>query len=316
MTDNFENNIVLLKEIKDSAITNETISQRYKALLTDNYHNYAKTIDEDKLESFLKITHSIPKFIGLNENDVLTEIFTNIGDIQSNLNAYETLVESGFDRKVAAFYANPIPEVLNGKTSTDKSVLDFINYRTCVKHMKSLTGINDAFNYVIDLEKIEKIEFKKRYSTASSLTNQISFFKEKNTDAFNSMESFMNIFKKINDDFNMLDVALKNPNNITPELIDKKIVNGDYQFVFVNLAAKLESILKTKFKLDGTLWERLTVAKKEKLIDRNIVYDLLTFKENRNAYIHPEDRDANFQPDDIRRWSKEIFELGKEKDKK
>ena len=316
MTHNFENNIVLLKEIKDSAITNETISQRYKALLADNYHNYAKTIDEDKLESFLKITHSIPKFIGLNENDVLTEIFTNIGDIQSNLNAYETLVESGFDRKVAAFYANPIPEVLNGKTSTDKFVLDFINYRTCVKHMKSLTGINDPFNYVIDLEKIEKIEFKERYSTASSLTNQISFFKEKNTDAFNSMESFMNIFKKINDDFNMLDVALKNPNNITPELIDKKIVNGDYQFVFVNLAAKLESILKTKFKLDGTLWERLTVAKKEKLIDRNIVYDLLTFKENRNAYIHPEERDDNFQPDDIRRWSKEIFELGKEEDKK
>lgn len=156
MTHNFENNIVLLKEIKDSAITNETISQKYKALLADNYHNYAKTIDEDKLESFLKITHSIPKFIGLNENDVLTEIFTNIGDIQSNLNAYETLVESGFDRKVAAFYANPIPEVLNGKTSTDKSVLDFINYRTCVKHMKSLTDINDAFNYVIDLEKIEK----------------------------------------------------------------------------------------------------------------------------------------------------------------
>lgn len=86
--------------------------------------------------------------------------------------------------------------------------------------------------------------------------------------------------------------------------------------MFVNLAAKLESILKTKFKLDGTLWERLTVAKKEKLIDCNIVYDLLTFKENRNAYIHPEDRDANFQPDDIRRWSKEIFELGKEEDKK
>ena len=107
-----------------------------------------------------------------------------------------------------------------------------------------------------------------------------------------------------------------NLGTFTPELIDKKIVNGDYQFVFVNLAAKLESILKTKFKLDGTLWERLTVAKKEKLIDRNIVYDLLTFKENRNAYIHPEERDANFQPDDIRRWSKEIFELGKEEDKK
>ena len=49
----------------------------------------------------------------------------------------------------------------------------------------------------------------------------------------------------------MVDAALKNPNNIKPEVIEKKIVAGDYQFVFVNLSAKLEMILKNKYQLDG-----------------------------------------------------------------
>ena len=61
----------------------------------------------------------------------------------------------------------------------------------------------------------------------------------------------MTLFGTINDDFNILDAALANPNNIKPELVEKKITSGDYQFVFVNLSAKLEIILKNKYKLDG-----------------------------------------------------------------
>ena len=118
---------------------------------------------------------------------------------------------------------------------------------------------------------------------------------------------------KINDDFNILDAALANPNNIKPELVEKKITSGDYQFVFVNLSAKLEIILKNKYKLDGKLSDMLSEARRSGAIERNIATDLHDFRENRNAYIHPEDRTANFKADDLRRWSKEIFELGEEK---
>ena len=107
----------------------------------------------------------------------------------------------------------------------------------------------------------------------------------------------------------MVDAALKNPNNIKPEVIEKKIVAGDYQFVFVNLSAKLEMILKNKYQLDGTLSDMLSEARRSGVIDKNIVSDLHDFRENRNAFIHPEDRTANFTVDDLRRWAKEIFDL-------
>ena len=126
-------------------------------------------------------------------------------------------------------------------------------------------------------------------------------------------DGFMTLFGTINDDFNILDAALSNPNNIKPELVEKKITSGDYQFVFVNLSAKLEIILKNKYKLDGKLSDMLSEARRSGVIERNIATDLHDFRENRNSYIHPEDRSANFKADDLRRWSKEIFELGEEK---
>ena len=57
----------------------------------------------------------------------------------------------------------------------------------------------------------------------------------------------------------------------------------------------------------------LSEARRSGAIERNFATDLHDFRENRNAYIHPEDRTANFKADDLRRWSKEIFELGEEK---
>ena len=45
------------------------------------------------------------------------------------------------------------------------------------------------------------------------------------------------------------------------------------------------------------------------IIDKKVISDLHDFRENRNAFVHPEDRTANFTPDDLRRWSDEIFDL-------
>lgn len=50
-------------------------------------------------------------------------------------------------------------------------------------------------------------------------------------------------------------------------------------------------------------------ARKNGSIDKAIATDLHDFRENRNAFIHPEDRTSSFKSDDLRRWCKEIFEL-------
>lgn len=308
-----ESNIVLLNEMKPTAMLNANILSKYKELVSLNYDEYLKSVTEDNLDTVLKITNAIPKFLNIPTKTVLDKVFESLGNIKDKTKVFETLAEKGFDKGTTILYVNPVEEVLTTKEANEKSLIDLINYDNCVSSLKALTHINDFKNYTFNEEDINRTDFKKTFSTAKGLQNNINYLKSQNNSLFTTYEGFMKLFGTINDDFNKLDSALANPNNIKPELIEKKIVSGDYQFVFVNLSAKLEIILINKYKLEGKLSEMLSEARRTGNIEREIVTDLHNFRENRNAYIHPENRELNFNADDLRRWSKEIFELGEEK---
>ena len=303
-----ESNIVLLNEMKPYAISNSGISNIYRELLEKNYSNYMDTITEDNLDTALKITASIPKFLNIPNKDVLTRIFKNI-KVKNELKAYEALVSKGFDKSLAVLYVNPVNEALSTRNSEEKSIIDLINYDDALSEMKRITSINDYKSYFYDEEKINHNDFKTNYNKAFNLQKNIAVFRSVNEGLFANYDGFMNLFSTINDDINLVEAALKNPNNLKPELIEKKIASGEYQFVFVNLSAKLETILKTKYKLDGKLSDMLNDARSNGIIDKNIISDLHDFRDNRNAYVHPEDRTSNYNADDLRRWSKEIFDL-------
>ena len=303
-----ESNIVLLNEMKPYAISNSGISNIYRELLEKNYSNYMDTITEDNLDTALKITASIPKFLNIPNKDVLSRIFKNI-KAKNELETYETLVSKGFDKSLVVLYVNPVIEALKIRNSEEKSVIDLINYDDALSEMKRITSINDYKSYLYDEEKINHNDFKTNYNKAFNLQKNIAVFRSGNEGLFANYDGFMNLFSTINDDINLVEAALKNPNNLKPELIEKKIASGEYQFVFVNLSAKLETILKTKYKLDGKLSDMLNDARSNGIIDKKIISDLHDFRDNRNAYVHPEDRTSNYNADDLRRWAKEIFDL-------
>ena len=303
-----ESNIVLLNEMKPYAISNSGISNIYRELLEKNYSNYMDNLTEDNLDTALKITASIPKFLNIPNKDVLSRIFKNI-KAKNELETYETLVSKGFDKSLVVLYVNPVIEALKIRNSEEKSVIDLINYDDALSEMKRITSINDYKSYLYDEEKINHNDFKTNYNKAFNLQKNIAVFRSGNEGLFANYDGFMNLFSTINDDINLVEAALKNPNNLKPELIEKKIASGEYQFVFVNLSAKLETILKTKYKLDGKLSDMLNDARSNGIIDKKIISDLHDFRDNRNAYVHPEDRTSNYNADDLRRWSKEIFDL-------
>lgn len=124
----------------------------------------------------------------------------------------------------------------------------------------------------------------------------------------------MKFFSTLNDEFNMLDSALSNPNQIKKETILRKIDAGEYQYAFVNLSAKLEMILKEKYLLSGKLSDMLNTARRDGLIPKSTVNDLHDFREARNSCVHVDGNVKKFDPDDLRRWCGEIFKLGGEKD--
>lgn len=303
-----ESNIVLLNEMKPYAISNSGISNIYRELLEKNYSNYMDIITEDNLDTALKITASIPKFLNIPNKDVLSRIFKNI-KVKNELETYETLVSKGFDKSLVVLYVNPVIEALKIRNSEEKSVIDLINYDDALSEMKRITSINDYKSYLYDEEKINHNDFKTNYNKAFNLQKNIAVFRSGNEGLFANYDGFMNLFSTINDDINLVEAALKNPNNLKPELIEKKIASGEYQFVFVNLSAKLETILKNKYKLDGKLSDMLNDARSNGIIDKKIISDLHDFRDNRNAYVHPEDRTSNYNADDLRRWAKEIFDL-------
>lgn len=303
-----ESNIVLLNEMKPYAISNSDISNVYRELLEKNYSNYMDNLTEDNLDTALKITASIPKFLNIPNKDVLSRIFKNI-KAKNELETYETLVSKGFDKSLVVLYVNPVIEALKIRNSEEKSVIDLINYDDALSEMKRITSINDYKSYLYDEEKINYNDFKTNYNKAFNLQKNIAVFRSGNEGLFANYDGFMNLFSTINDDINLVEAALKNPNNLKPELIEKKIASGEYQFVFVNLSAKLETILKNKYKLDGKLSDMLNDARSNGIIDKKIISDLHDFRDNRNAYVHPEDRTSNYNADDLRRWAKEIFDL-------
>lgn len=310
LKDSPEDNLVLLNSIKDTSLSTPEISNKFKEIVNLNYDAYFKLLGKNNLETFLKITSWIPKLLNLKEDETLKRMDQALiaGGVDT-LSTYELLVKYNFNKELASLYFNPVPEALKKRNSSDKSLNDLINFDNNLKSLKNITQIKDLKEYIFDEEKVDRNIFKNTYLTAKKMQNSIQIFKKANEDLFNEYDDFMTIFGKINDDFNMQEEAIKNHNKISEKLISDKIDRGDYQFVFVNLATKLESILKTKFSLNGKLSNMLSEARKNKLIERSIATDLHDFRENRNAYVHPEDRSSNFKVEDLRRWASEIFEL-------
>ena len=313
LNNDVESNIVLLNEMKPFAISNAGISNIYRELLENNYNSYIDNITEDNLETVLKITSSIPKFLNIQNKDVLSKIFKNI-KVKNELKVYETLVNKGFDKSLVVLYVNPVTEALKTKNVEEKSLIDLINYDDALSEMKRITNIRDYKNYLYDEEKINHSDFNTNFNKAINLQKNIQVFKKNNGALFTNYDGFMKLFSTINDDINLVKAALKNPNNLKLDLIEKKISSGEYQFVFVNLSAKLETILRNKYKLDGKLSDMLNDARSNGIIDKKIISDLHDFRDNRNANVHPEDRASNYDANDLRRWAKEIFDL--EVDKK
>ena len=308
MTEHEDDNIVMLNEVKPLLTSNTILLNEYKKMVTESYNKYMKNIKEDSLDSSLKITTGIPTFIGLNNADVLSNIMQSIKQPKRLVETYELLVKH-FNTSLVLGHINPFEEVLKNKKANSQQLLDIITFDEALESLKKITGIKDYSKYTFDEDELIKPEFKKDFVTAHNSYKNIQIFKPYNLKYFDDSDKYMNIFGRINDNLNILDAAIKNPKNIKADLIEKKIVSGDYQFVLINLSAKLDLLLTEKFNVTGTLADKLNASRKNKDLSKEVVADLHELRENRNALAHPEDRTENYTADDLRRWSKEVFDI-------
>ena len=301
-------NIQILTSVKTLITKNSQLNDEYNNILKQNYFNYLNTIDEFSLESILKITNWIPSHLNIDNIEILNIIEKRISSMNNKVKLFEILSKY-FDVNVIINYINPFNDVMNGIVSNNEMLRDISIFDSTLKQLKGITEILNPIKYTYNEEKIDKNKFKEVYLTAKAKYENIEIFRIANKEYFDISDAFMKIFRKMNDNFNMLEHALKDPSKITKEIIEQKINSGDYQFVLINLSTKLELILGQNYNCEGNLSDRLNQARKEKLIDKNIVSDLHSLRENRNALVHPEDRKESFSPDDLRRWNNLVFSL-------
>jgi hypothetical protein len=308
MGNDLAENIQILTSVKVLISKNEYLKEEYFNLLKQNYYDYLNTVNEFSLETILKITNWIPSYLNIGDLDVLNLIEQKISSINNKVKLFEILSRY-FNSDLIINYINPFNDIINGEISSNETLNNINVFNYSLNQLKSITGISNFIKYSFDEEKIDKMKFKEIYLVAQDKIKNIAVFRKTNKSYFEETDAFMRIFSKINDNFNMLDHAVKNPTKITKELIDKKINSGDYQFVLINLSTKLELILGLNYGCEGNLSDRLNQARKEKMIDKNIIADLHLLRENRNALVHPEDRKENFSSDDLRRWNDLVFSL-------
>lgn len=286
-----------------------TIATKQRELTTKVYDDYIGSIQETDLETALKITSWIPKYLEISSKNVLDMAFGALGKVKNTVDVFRLFAEAKYDEALICSYVNPVPESLRRRNVTHPSLVSLISFDNSLQSLKQISGINDLLHIGIDEESLDKITFRSVYAMVTNERKKLRPFEEANKELFEEYDGFMRLFGRINDDINMLENALKNPNSIKSEIIERKINAGEFQYVFVNLSGKLESILRAKFGLSGTLSDMLSEARKQKLINKDIVSDLHDFREARNASVHIDAPRAAFNPSDLRRWSKEIFEL-------
>ena len=308
MGNDLAENIQILTSVKVLISKNEYLKEEYVNLLKQNYYDYLNTVNEFSLETILKITNWIPSYLNIGDLDVLNLIEQKISSINNKVKLFEILSRY-FNSDLIINYINPFNDIINGEISSNETLTNINVFNYSLNQLKSITGISSFIKYSFDEEKIDKMKFKEIYLVAQDKIKSIAVFRKTNKSYFDETDAFMRIFSKINDNFNMIEHAVKNPTKITKELIDKKINSGDYQFVLINLSTKLELILGLNYGCEGNLSDRLNQARKEKMIDKNIISDLHLLRENRNALVHPEDRKENFSSDDLRRWNDLVFSL-------
>lgn len=306
--------IGVLSEMRPYSSMSPSIAMKERELVSVAFEEYIGSIKESDLANALKITHWIPKYLGISPKDVLDRIFTRLGTVSNPVAVFETLSDANFDEALACSYVNPVPECLKTREANIPSLIALVSFANALDSLKKATRIYDYKHFEINIESIDRDAFKGAYGTASSQRKKIGAFQKENSAYFDECDAFLSLFRSIFDDINMLMNALMNPNNIKPEIIERKIDAGEYQYVFVNLSGKLESTLKTKYGLSGTLSDMLSEARKQQLIDKGIVSDLHDFREARNANVHLDAPQVSFTPDDLRRWSQEIFDLVKKED--
>lgn len=304
-----EENITILKEIKD---TNDIsiIKDWFKEKTQRMYDQYFKELKIKSLEHQLAIGGWLLKY--LNIPDIL--IIQNIIDSNPNVSQMDLfiLLESLHYPLTDIFsQVNVLEEFNKLILNSDKinTTGDFSNLiktiKVSINQLKELTGILSPHQFVVK-DEINRVKFLEVYNGFMSKLSELFKFQKYSPKSFDEIKEYSKHFKYLNNLFTEEKNAASNPKSIDQKFVLSKINKNDYFSAVIYLFTKLEWLLKTEYKLSGSMDVMINELSNIEAL-KPFVSDLHQFRKARNSYIHPDDRKIVIEESDLLKWTNIVF---------
>jgi len=306
---NIEENINILKEIKDTndiSIIRDWFKEKAQAM----YDQYFKELKLKSLEHQLAVGGWLLKY--LNVPDIL--IIRNIIDSNTNVSQMDLFIilESLHYQLADIFSQVKVLEEFNKFILNNDKINttgDFSNLiktiQVSVNHLKDLTGISSPYQFVVK-DEINRVKFLEVYNGFIPKLSELLKFEKYSANSFEGIKEYNKHFKYLNNLFVEEKNAASNPKSIDKKFVLSKINKNDYFSAVVYLFAKLEWLLKTEYKLSGSM--DVMINELSNIEDlKPFVQDLHQFRKARNSYIHPDDRKLIIEESDLLKWTTIVF---------
>jgi hypothetical protein len=315
-TNNIESDFFMFKEIKDLNIQNKAHIEIIKEFVKTDFDNFLNGITLKNLNEKLDIIYWVPSFLSISNISLLEKTINTIKPIESDyIDIFEIFENKKFEIKDILVYLNPIPLYFKIKSSNGTFGNMILNFISIINEMKKVLGISSIHDKIKD--DFDREIFLKTFNNFNKSYLQVREYEKYFDGKYGEVKLLFEITSQYNKTINDEKNAELNPGSITQNFVSSKILAGDYRSAIMNLSIKLESILKTNYKLKGKLSDMIDDANKNKIIDDIKHKELSDFRKIRNSFgAHYQSENIVVKAADLEDLNKTIFDLIKIKEEK
>lgn len=300
-SDDIENNITVLKSIKD-LVNISKFEDWFKKKANELYENYFDVISLDALDYQLTFGSWLIKYLSISDKTIIQKAISTNQDV-AKIKIYDVLENIGFRQSDILnsidLYQDFISYILGNTNLISQSKL-FLKVQTIkesFEKLKELSGLESIKKFSVK-EDIDKKQYREIYLGFKQKLNEVTFPKNQNGIEYKEFAEYISNFDYLYTLYSEEFSASSNPKDITRKQIEKKIKSHDYFSSVIYLSVKMEWLLKEKLKLKGKLYEMIDS------IDGNIVsqdekQSLHQLRKERNNLVHPNGNRIDITNDEL-----------------
>lgn len=308
-SDDIENNITVLKSIKDLVNINK-FEDWFKKKAIKLYKKYFDVISLDALDYQLTFGSWLIRYLSISDKTIIQKAISTNQDV-GKIKIYDALEKVGFKQsdilKTLDLYSDFISYILGNTNliSQSKLFLKVETLKESFEKLKDLSGLKSIKHFTVK-EDIDKKQYRETYLGFKQKLNEVEFPKNQNGIESKEFEEYISNFDYLYTLYSEEFAASNNPKDITRKQIEKKIKSHDYFSAVIYLSVKMEWILKEKLKLKGKLYEMIDS------VDGSIVSQdekqlLHQLRKERNNLVHPNGNRINIGNDDLGKIIEIVF---------